>query len=123
MAGFASQSLKLAREQSQFLRLRRILRDWGHDLHRYPPGSPEIAEYGNYYATTAGGGFAAKIDLGEWIADLGKPSTPRWHIELRLAMHTPEIWGNIRPVEGKPGYFKIMPAAAEDEGSTAGEVE
>jgi hypothetical protein len=114
MAGFAPQALRLAREQSQFLRLRRILRNCGHDLHRCPPDSPDRAERGAFYATCDDGGIAVKLDLGEWLADLGKPSTPRWHVQVRLAMHSPEMQAFIRPVEGKPGYFRLtgdLPAA------------
>jgi hypothetical protein len=107
MAGFAPKSLKFIREQSQFLRLRRILRSCGHDLHRCPPGCPEIAEYGNYYATTADGEVAAKIDLGEWIADLDKPSTRLWHVTLRLALHSMLMSGEICRVESKPGFYRV----------------
>lgn len=105
MTGFARHSLKLDREQSQFLRLRRILRNCGHDLHRCPPDSPSYPERGAYYATTSSGEIASRIDLADWLADLGDPSRTVWDVNVRLVMHLPG--SPIVPVEGKPGHYRL----------------
>lgn len=100
----------LAREQLQFRCLRRILLNCGHDLHRCPPDSPDFAERGAYYATTKDGEIASRIDLADWLADLGDPSTTVWDVNTRVALHLPG--SPIVPVEGKPGSYRLADGLA-----------
>lgn len=102
-----------AREQATFLRLRQILRGWGHELRQCPPDSPNFAEHGRYYVVCDDGGIAADINLEDALLQIGKPSTPRWHVSLMLAMYSPEVRGAIRPVQGRPGLLEFIGQAPE----------
>ena len=110
MAGFAP--LNAAREQAKFLRLRRILRAWGHDLHRCAADSPDFAEKGRYYINHDDGeGISIHVDLDDALAAIGDPSTPKWQVCLMLALYSPEMRDVIRPVKGKPGQWQVVGVA------------
>jgi hypothetical protein len=100
-------------EQAKFQRLKRILRSWGHELRQCPPGSPEFAERGRYYVVCDDGAIASDINLVDALLQIGKPSTPRWHVTLMLAMYSPEMRGVIRPVKEKPGFWEMVEDAPE----------
>jgi hypothetical protein len=102
-------------ERAKFARLSRLLKRWGHELHRCPQDSPHFVERGRYYVVADDGGIAANVDLAFWLKELGKPSTPRWHITMMLALYSLEMREVIQPVEGKPGYFTVIkPTTAQE---------
>ncbi|MFM7269724.1 MAG: hypothetical protein ACKOGI_07395 [Vulcanococcus sp.] len=100
--------MSAAREQAKFRRLRRILMNWGHDLRRCDPDSPDFAEHGRYYVVCDDGAIAVDVSLDDALHTIGRPSTPRWHVSLMLAMYSPDLRGTIRPVKGKPGEWKMI---------------
>lgn len=102
-------TITAAREQAKFLRLKRILLGWGHELRQCLTDSPDFVERGRYYVVCDDGEIAADINLEDALLQIGKPSTQRWDVTLMLAMYSPEMRGIIRPVKGRPGRWQMVP--------------